>query len=518
MRSRGPLLALSLLSLLSPRPAAGVAPWWDTSWQLRAPLTISVRPDAEVAPGVTLALRVSLADWRRDGLVREDCGDLRLVLHAGQDVTVVPHALLRCDATAAELAFHLQRSMPVGGSDADYWLYAAAPDATTPTGAGHDAVFLYDLASDPDPLETLELADPAPPLRRPEDPQLRYEDGRLHYELGDGEGLRLLLPADSGDLALEAVIDHHACQPLNMRSGLALRTRADDPGSGIRQVRAWNQRCGGPYSDDGVVMHGDEALGGRAEAPVPAAAHRLQLAVASVGDELEVRAGTRTVLRTAAAERDGDRPALLLGQDSGSVSLLRLRRVANEPPAVALGATERRLLASTTACDAGLPYESSLDASTVAWLGDRLTLRLDLDLAATLEDPRHPAQLLRLSAAGAGGVIRFDLLPGRQLRASLATRARTAELTARAAVAPGRTLRIELRYDGEELQLWSDGQLQARTALSGDLRRGDGPFDGLEGLGSRAAIRRIEVYGAALNRSELGRQPEPFACAAEPAT
>ena len=504
--------SLALTSILLSTPAHALDPWWDDAWQLRAPLSIEVGGQVvhDGYPGYTVFLAVPLSDWRAQGLVRADCGDLRIVHRASTSDEPIPIALLDCSATSARVAFAMRSDPTPGTRDGSYWLYAGNPDAAVEPPTRPDAVYTYDLASDPAPLATLVRKVPPTGLSAAGETALSYADGAIAYTLGDGQGVRLLLPDAGPDLELELTMDHLRCYPLNMRSGIGVRGDARDASAGLWYLRGWNRDCGGAYSFDGRVSVAGTRYGNtRPEHAVPATDHRIRLRIHGEDpaqltiDDAAHR--TRSELPTAALT--GTATSLLLGQEDGRISELRLRRYTDPEPAPTVGAPTRRLLLDLSACTDTLPHELALDAETMRWLSERMTLALEIAAAATLEDPRTPRQLLRVSTSGAGGIIRLDLLPGRLLRLLLATRNGVIEMSSTRAITVDATNRIWIRYDGETVQLWLDGEQVASAPASGALRRGDGPFPGLESLAPRVQLRSMTVYGEAMKRIQLEAAP-----------
>jgi hypothetical protein len=507
-----------MMTLSAAVSASALDPWWDAAWQLRTPLRIEVGEQDYAAgyAGYTVSVAVPIAEWRAEGLLREDCGDLRLIRRVPPDDELIPFSLIACDDAAAVIAFALRADLEPGASDAtSYRLYAGNPDAALSPVTAADAVYAYDLATDPDPLSTLTLGAPRGPLTRPDEPGLAMEDGALRFEFGDGEGVRLQLPATGPDLALDLTLDHTACYPLNMHSGIGVRGDGDDPSLGIWYLRGWNRRCGGAYSDDGVITVDGEPLEmPDIAAPVPASDHRISLSIRG-GDPaaLELIDGERALSLEPPTDSSGELTSIQLGQEDGRITHLRARRYTEPEPVVTVGRAVRRQLLEQVACEATLPHELVLDAPTMRWISDRMTLVLELAASATLEDPREARQLLRISAAGAGGILRLDLLPGRRPALQFATRNGSISISGGSALAPDATHRIMLRYDGEMVQLWLDGELTGSAPASGALRQGDGPFPGLESLAPRIRLQRLTLYGAAINRVELeqaaGTEPCP---------
>jgi hypothetical protein len=514
------LLMLSI-SLLGAPGAVALAPWWDAAWQLRIPLRVEVGTQTFGSgyAGYTVTARIPIADLLEQELLREDCADLRLIRRAPPADEAVPFLLHRCDAETATLSFMLHADLAPGTADTSHWLYAGNPEAEAETLTAANAVYAYDLASDPDPLGSLTIAAPRAPLVVPEEPQLTPEDGALGFSLGDGEGLRLILPTQSRGLEVILQMDHHNCFPLNMHSGIGVGGDTD-PEAGIWYLRGWNRACGGGYSDDAALRAGSalfepsDTLG-----PVPTQDHRMQLRIVEE-DPIRVHVvdGGSTPHRMA-VESDGVLAigaiaSVQIGQEGGRITTLRARRYTEPEPVVTAGTATRGLLLQRSSCDAALPHELALNAPVMAWISDRITVNLDLDVAATLEDPRSARQLLRVSAAGSGGILRLDLEPGRLPVLHLATQNGVVRVAGDTPLRTGARQHIVLRYDGETLQVWIDDELAGSAPADGMIRRGDGPFEGLEGLSPRVAIRSLAVYGEAINREELATDPSVQACEA----
>jgi hypothetical protein len=512
------------LALAIALPVAALDSWWDAAWQLRTPLQVAVgeQPFASGYTGYTVTLAVPIDVWRAQGLLREDCGDLRVVRRVPPDDQVLPIQIDDCGAETATFSFMLRGDVTPGDADNSYWLYAGNPEAQAEPVESADAIYAYDLATDPDPLTTLTIAVPRAPLTLPEEPGLTTGDGALRFSFGDGLGARLILPVARGDLEVLLQMDHATCYPLNIRSGIGLRGDPADPEAGIWYLRGWNRNCGGGYSDDGQLrLFGDRYDPVAAPPPVPLLDHLISMR-AHGNAPLQVQVDDQQIFSLShdGASSEATSPStasasIQIGQEDGRITILRARSYTEPEPVVIAGAATRRLLMERTRCEPSLPHELALEQANMAWVSDRMTVSLNLVVAATLEDPRGARQVLRISAAGSGGILRLDLLPGRQLSLQLATLNGVVQVDGTRPLVPDAEHLVILRYDGETLQLWLDGELAGSAPASGAVRRGDGPFTGLEGLSPRLQIRTLKIFGDAINRLELESSTAAESCTVE---
>ena len=138
-------LPLAGLILATLPVTVSAASWWNNAWLYRVPVTVqnaSISATLPVRYSARLVTDVSLLV--QAGQALPSCADLRLIYFDGVANYELDRVINNCATGHAEIWFSLQRSIPAGAADGNYFLYYGNPSAGAPLSNGMNVFLFYE--------------------------------------------------------------------------------------------------------------------------------------------------------------------------------------------------------------------------------------------------------------------------------------------------------------------------------------------------------------------------------------
>jgi hypothetical protein len=124
--------------------STSVSNWWNENWNDRKQVTITNEDSSILRKDYSINLTFNVGNLISQGLVRNDCKDLRVVYYNGQNHIELDRTNETTCSGVTEIWFPLQANISASGSDSNYYIYYNNPSAGSPPQNRSEIYLVWD--------------------------------------------------------------------------------------------------------------------------------------------------------------------------------------------------------------------------------------------------------------------------------------------------------------------------------------------------------------------------------------